>query len=94
MDMDVRFEQSALLGYTNCYISSMVGYRRISFGSPEDHVAINEATVAVQQAQKEDPKMGLFANFNGSVVVGMFYGTTQTSHRRCLSRSSPQKPGG
>ncbi|PYH65102.1 uncharacterized protein BO88DRAFT_457607 [Aspergillus vadensis CBS 113365] len=45
----------------------------INVYSPEDHVAIEKATVAVQQAQEEDPKIGLFANFNGSVAVSMFH---------------------
>ncbi|GKZ55904.1 hypothetical protein BDQ94DRAFT_175331 [Aspergillus welwitschiae] len=36
---------------------------------------------------EEDPKIALFANFNnGFVAVVMFYGTTQPSHRRPLSR--------
>ncbi|OJJ72078.1 hypothetical protein ASPBRDRAFT_43473 [Aspergillus brasiliensis CBS 101740] len=47
----------------------------INLYNPEDHVAINQATVSVQQAMEEDPKIGLFTNFNnGFVAVGLFYG--------------------
>ncbi|RAL10134.1 FAD-binding oxidoreductase [Aspergillus homomorphus CBS 101889] len=47
----------------------------INLYSPEDHVAINRATVAVQQAMEEDPKIGLFTTFNnGFVAVGLLYG--------------------
>ncbi|GKZ85665.1 hypothetical protein AnigIFM56816_011636 [Aspergillus niger] len=49
--------------------------------------ATNQTTAAVHQAMEEDPKIALFANFNnGFVAVVMFYGTTQPSHRRPLSR--------
>ncbi|PWY88422.1 6-hydroxy-D-nicotine oxidase [Aspergillus heteromorphus CBS 117.55] len=47
----------------------------INLYNPDDHVAINQATVAVQQAMEEDPKIGLFTNFNnGFVAVGLLYG--------------------
>ncbi|PYI05444.1 6-hydroxy-D-nicotine oxidase [Aspergillus sclerotiicarbonarius CBS 121057] len=47
----------------------------INLYNPEDHLAINQATVAVQQAMEEDPKIGMFTNFNnGFVAVGLFYG--------------------
>ncbi|KAI2815744.1 hypothetical protein CBS63078_9936 [Aspergillus niger] len=50
-------------------------------------LATNQTTAAVHQAMEEDPKIALFANFNnGFVAVVMFYGTTQPSHRRPLSR--------
>ncbi|KAE8334942.1 hypothetical protein BDV24DRAFT_156451 [Aspergillus arachidicola] len=49
----------------------------INLYSPDDHVEINKATVAVQKAMEDDPKIGLFTNFNnGFVAVGLFYGGT------------------
>ncbi|KAI9035718.1 FAD-binding oxidoreductase [Aspergillus affinis] len=43
----------------------------------DDYVAINKATVAVQKAMEDDPKIGLFTNYNnGLVAVGMLYGDT------------------
>ncbi|KAJ5608677.1 6-hydroxy-D-nicotine oxidase [Penicillium herquei] len=43
----------------------------------EDHVKINKATMAVQDAAENDPKIGSFTNFNnGFVAVGLFYGDT------------------
>ncbi|PWY88590.1 6-hydroxy-D-nicotine oxidase [Aspergillus sclerotioniger CBS 115572] len=51
----------------------------ISLYNPEDHLAINQATAAVQQAMEEDPKIGLFTNFNnGFVAVGLLYGDHPT----------------
>ncbi|KAE8363096.1 6-hydroxy-D-nicotine oxidase [Aspergillus caelatus] len=45
--------------------------------NPDDHVQINKATVAVQNAMEDDPKIGLFTNFNnGFVAVGLLYGDT------------------
>ncbi|PWY74045.1 FAD-binding domain-containing protein [Aspergillus eucalypticola CBS 122712] len=47
----------------------------INLYNPEDHVAINKATFEVQQTMEEDPKIGLFTNFNnGFVAVGLLYG--------------------
>lgn len=47
----------------------------INLYNPEDHVAINQATFKVQQTMEEDPKIGLFTNFNnGFVAVGLLYG--------------------
>ncbi|KAL4905011.1 hypothetical protein BDW74DRAFT_185452 [Aspergillus multicolor] len=41
----------------------------------EDHSAINQATMDVQEAMESDPKIGLFTNFNnGYVAVGLLYG--------------------
>ncbi|KAK6838553.1 hypothetical protein RU639_000035 [Aspergillus parasiticus] len=49
----------------------------INLYSPDDHVEINKATVAVQKAMEDDPKIGLFTNFNdGFVAVGLLYGDT------------------
>ncbi|OJK04879.1 hypothetical protein ASPACDRAFT_1851840 [Aspergillus aculeatus ATCC 16872] len=46
----------------------------IDLYSPDDYMDINKATAAVQMAMEEDPKIGLFTNFNdGVVAVGMFY---------------------
>ncbi|PYI28057.1 hypothetical protein BP00DRAFT_403651 [Aspergillus indologenus CBS 114.80] len=46
----------------------------IDLYSPDDFTAINGATAAVQMAMEDDPKIGLFTNFNdGVVAVGMFY---------------------
>lgn len=46
----------------------------IDLYSPDDYMEINKATVAVQMAMEENPKIGLFTNFNdGVVAVGMFY---------------------
>ncbi|RAH49335.1 FAD-binding oxidoreductase [Aspergillus brunneoviolaceus CBS 621.78] len=46
----------------------------IELYSPDDYMEINKATVAVQMAMEENPKIGLFTNFNdGVVAVGMFY---------------------
>ncbi|KAJ5657925.1 6-hydroxy-D-nicotine oxidase [Penicillium longicatenatum] len=51
----------------------------INLYNPEDHIAINKATVAVQDAMENDPKIGLFTNFNnGFVAVGLLYGDTPT----------------
>ncbi|KAJ5101068.1 6-hydroxy-D-nicotine oxidase [Penicillium angulare] len=47
----------------------------INLYNPEDHVEINKATVAVQEAMENDPRIGLFTNFNnGFVAVGLLYG--------------------
>ncbi|KAJ6020376.1 6-hydroxy-D-nicotine oxidase [Penicillium herquei] len=47
----------------------------INLYNPEDHVQINKATVAVQEAMETDPKIGLFTNFNnGFVAVGLLFG--------------------
>ncbi|KAE8309104.1 6-hydroxy-D-nicotine oxidase [Aspergillus transmontanensis] len=49
----------------------------INLYSPDDHVEINKATVAVQKAMEDDPKIELFTNFNnGFVAVGLLYGDT------------------
>ncbi|KAL3486289.1 hypothetical protein BJX62DRAFT_228877 [Aspergillus germanicus] len=46
----------------------------INLHDPEDHDAINQATVAVQHAMEEDRKIGMFTNFNnGFVAVGSLY---------------------
>lgn len=38
-------------------------------------MAINQATFEVQQTMEEDPRIGLFTNFNnGFVAVGLLYG--------------------
>ncbi|KAJ5734910.1 uncharacterized protein N7483_000035 [Penicillium malachiteum] len=43
----------------------------------EDHVEINKATAAVQEAMESDPKIGLFTNFNnGFAAVGLLYANT------------------
>ncbi|PYH81523.1 FAD-binding domain-containing protein [Aspergillus uvarum CBS 121591] len=42
--------------------------------NPYDYTEINRATAAAQMAMEDDPKIGLFTNFNdGVVAVGMFY---------------------
>ncbi|KAL3264517.1 hypothetical protein ABHI18_000732 [Aspergillus niger] len=47
----------------------------IKLYNPEDYVAINQATFEVQQTMEEDPRIGLFTNFNnGFVAVGLLYG--------------------
>lgn len=47
----------------------------INLYNPEDYVAINQATFEVQQTMEEDPRIGLFTNFNnGFVAVGLLYG--------------------
>ncbi|KAB8220466.1 6-hydroxy-D-nicotine oxidase [Aspergillus novoparasiticus] len=49
----------------------------INLYSPDDHIEINKATVAVQKAMEDDPNIGLFTNFNnGFVAVGLLYGVT------------------
>ncbi|KAJ5785135.1 uncharacterized protein N7503_010347 [Penicillium pulvis] len=51
----------------------------INLYNPEDHVEINKATVAVQNAMEDYPKIGLFTNFNnGFVAVGLLYGDIPT----------------
>ncbi|KAJ5914076.1 6-hydroxy-D-nicotine oxidase [Penicillium tannophilum] len=51
----------------------------INLYNPEDHVEINKATVAVQNAMEDDPKIGLFTNLNnGFVAVGLLYGDIST----------------
>lgn len=47
--------------------------------SPEDYVEIVKATIAVQEAMENDPKIGLFTNFNKAfVAVGLLYADTPT----------------
>ena len=49
----------------------------INVYNPEDYVNIIKATIAVQEAMENDPKIGLFVNFNpGFVAVGLLYGDT------------------
>ena len=49
----------------------------INLYNPEDYIEINKATIAVQNAMENDPKIGLFTNFNnGFVAVGLLYGDT------------------
>jgi hypothetical protein len=49
----------------------------INLYNPEDYVEIIKATIAVQEAMENDPKIGLFTNFNqGFVAVGLLYGDT------------------
>ncbi|KAJ5091509.1 hypothetical protein NUU61_006379 [Penicillium alfredii] len=51
----------------------------INLYNPEDYVEIIKATIAVQEAMENDPKIGLFTNFNnGFVAVGLLYGDTPT----------------
>lgn len=42
--------------------------------SPSEHLGINAATLRIQDAMENDPKIGLFTNFNnGFVAVGLLY---------------------
>ncbi|RAK73801.1 FAD-binding oxidoreductase [Aspergillus fijiensis CBS 313.89] len=50
----------------------------IDLYSPDDYMEINKATVAVQMAMEENPKIGLFTNFNdGRAITSV---TTRVSH--------------
>ncbi|KAE8134245.1 hypothetical protein BDV38DRAFT_295494 [Aspergillus pseudotamarii] len=49
----------------------------INLYNPDGHVETNKATVAVQKAMEDDPKIGLLTTFNnGFVAVGLLYGDT------------------
>ncbi|EED23334.1 hypothetical protein TSTA_067660 [Talaromyces stipitatus ATCC 10500] len=49
----------------------------INLYNPEDYVEIIKATIAVQETIEDDPKIGLFTNFNhGFVAVSLLYGDT------------------
>jgi hypothetical protein len=51
----------------------------INLYNPEDYVEIIKATIAVQKAMENDPRIGLFTNFNqGLVAVGLLYGDNPT----------------
>ncbi|RAH72997.1 FAD-binding oxidoreductase [Aspergillus aculeatinus CBS 121060] len=53
----------------------------IELYSPDDYMEINKATAAVQMAMEEDPKIGLFTNFNDGVVARAITSvTTRVSH--------------
>ncbi|CAG8037152.1 unnamed protein product [Penicillium nalgiovense] len=55
----------------------------------DDYVAIDKATLAVQKAMEEDPKIGLFTNYNnGLVAVGMLYGDTDAEPPAALAAIS------
>ncbi|KAJ5092888.1 hypothetical protein N7456_008749 [Penicillium angulare] len=49
----------------------------INLYKPDSYIEIIKATIAVQEAMENDPKIGLFTNFNnGFVAVGLFYADT------------------
>lgn len=58
---------------------------RISLYDPSDFVDIIDATCRVQEAMDEDPKIGLFTNFNnGFVAVGLLYADLPTEQPKAF----------